>query len=102
MNISKTIAKNLIRAGIESCDAPTVTELLNTGLVAPNDIVCSVDGQRFTAVERSAMLDSIDVTKVLLIAGADINKIYDRKCGLGKGALELAIHRWGSDSPVDR
>ena len=101
-NISETVAKNLIRAAIENCDSPMVTELLKTGLVAPNDIVCSVDGGRYTAVERSAMLDSVEITKILLLAGADINKTYRRNADLWQGALELAIHKWGSDSPVDR
>ena len=100
-NISKTVAEHLIRAAIENCDAPTVTELLNTGLVAPNDIVCCVDGQRYTAVERSAMLDSFEVTKVLLIAGADIDKTHDTFPDSRAGALDFAILRWERDSSVD-
>ena len=101
MNISKTVAQNLIRAAIEKCDAPTVTELLNTGLVGTNDIVCSVDGQRYTAVERSAMLKSFEVTEVLLMAGADINKSYFKENVYEEGALDFAIRIWGRDPPVD-
>ena len=101
MNISKTVAESLIRAAIENCDAPMVTELLKTGLVAPNDIVCSFNGYRYTAVERSASLNSIEVTKVLLMAGADINKGYPEEYFYGKGALDFAIKDRGKDSPID-
>ena len=90
--VSKTLAENLIRAAIEDCDAPTVAELLNTGLVAPNDIVCLANGWRYTAVERSAMLGSFEVTKALLITGADINKTYERWPKLfWQGVLGLAV-----------
>ena len=91
-NVSKTLAENCFRAAIENCDALTVTELLKTGLVTPNDIVCSVHRRRYTAVERSVMLHSIEVTKALLTTGADINKTYT-KDPLDEGALELAIIR---------
>ena len=101
MNISEAVAKNLIRAAIENCDASMVSELLRTGLVTPNDIVCSVDRWRYTAVERSAMLNSFEVTKVLLIAGADIDKTYHTDPNLGKGALFYALQQWGECSPVD-
>ncbi|KAM0800248.1 hypothetical protein BDR22DRAFT_889612 [Usnea florida] len=100
-NISETVAKNLIRAAIEKCDAPMVTELLETRLVAPDDIVCTFEGSQYTAMARSAMLNSIDVTKALLIAGADIDKGYETELGLREGALYLAIRRWERDLPVD-
>ena len=98
-SVSKILAENLIRAAIENCDAPMVTELLKTKLVAPNDIVCSVDEQRYTALERSAMLKSIEVTEVLLIAGADIDKTYSRSSETG--ALHFAIRKWQDDSPIE-
>lgn len=99
-NVSKILAENLVRAAIENCDAPMVTELLRTELVAPNDIVCSFDGMRYTAVERSAMLHSIEVTKVLLNAGADVNKTYSASMD-EKGALYFAIQQQVGCSPVD-
>ena len=100
-NVSKTLAENLFRAAIENCDVTMVTEHLNTRIVAPNDIVCSVDGWQYTAVERSAMLNSIEVTKVLLVAGADINKTYNADLDSAGGALYCALQKWGSDSPFD-
>ena len=100
MNISKTVANNLIRAAIEDCNASMASELLKTGLVDPNDIVCSVGGQRYTAVERSAMLNSFEVTKVLLNAGADVNKTYSTRMN-EVGALYVAILPRRECSPVD-
>ena len=99
-NISKTVAENLIRAAIENCDASMVSELLKTGLVTPNDIVCSVDGRRYTAVERSAMLKSFEVTKVLLNAGANVNKTYSTRVN-EEGALYFAIQQRRDCSFVD-
>ena len=90
-NVSKALAEKLTRAAIENCDAPTVREYLDTELVLPNEIVCTVDGRRYTAVERSAMLRSIEVTRVLLVAGADVNKTYEKESYRERGALELAI-----------
>ena len=100
-NVSKALAEKLIRAAIENCDAPTVREYLDTELVLPNEIVCTIDGRRYTAVERSAMLRSIEVTRVLLVAGADVNKTYEKESYRERGALELAIRMWGRYSPVD-
>lgn len=100
--VSKTLVEDLFLAAIENCDAPMVTEYLKTGLVAPNDIVCSVNGRRYTAVERLVILNSIDVTKVLLVAGADINKTYNTNPhDLEGGALYFAIRKGGKDSSVD-
>ena len=79
-NVSRVLVEKFIRAAIESCDAPAVTEYLETGLVNPNEIVCSEDGSSYTAVERSAMLGSIEVLSALLLAGADIAR-----------ALKLAV-----------
>ena len=93
--ISKALAETLVRAAIESGDAVTVADLLKTGLLIPDEIVCLVDGQRYTAVERSAMLGNVEVARTLLDARADVNKIYGfHSYGERGGALELAI-KWG-------
>jgi ankyrin repeat protein len=94
--VSKALAENLIRAAIEDCNATMVTALLRTGIVKADEIVCLVKGCRYTAVQRSVMLQSIEVTKALLVAGADVNKSY-----LWQGSLGLAIRKPGSSEPVD-
>ncbi|EXJ71124.1 uncharacterized protein A1O5_06118 [Cladophialophora psammophila CBS 110553] len=95
--VCKAIAENLIRAAIEKCDATLVTALLSTGLVTADGIVCLVKGSRCAAVQRSAMLRSIEVTRALLVAGANVKKAY----GAWGGPLELAIRSGKKASPVD-
>ena len=94
--VCKSLAENLIRAAIENYDATLVTALLSTGLATPDEIVCPFKGRRYTAIERSAMLQSTEVTKALLVAGADVNKTY-----FGMGSLALAIRSRGTTEPVD-
>lgn len=94
--VSKALAENLTRAAIEACEARLVTMLMSSGLVTPDDIVHNIDGRRYTAVERSSMLQSFEVTEALLTARADVNKTY---CGFG--ALSLAICDRKESEPVD-
>lgn len=97
-NVSKVLAEKLIRAAIEICNASIVTDLLETGFVNPNEIVCWDEADRYTAVERSAMLGSIEVTKALFLAGADIEKTVSN---WPRGALSLAVGIPWRDSICD-
>ena len=74
--VAKAVAEKLFRAAIENCNATLVKVLTKTLYVVPDEVVCTVDEQRYTAVERSVMLRSTEVTKVLLEAGADIHRTY--------------------------
>ncbi len=88
-NVSKVLVEKLIRAAIENSDAPAVTEFLEIGFINPNEILCSVDGRPYTAVERSVMLGSIKVLNALLLAGADVG-----------GALKLAVINTSRDRGI--
>ena len=98
--VTKALTETLIRAAIENSDDRAVAQQLSVGSLNPNEIVCTVGGRRYTAVERSAKLRSIEVTKVLLSAGADPNKTYATEWG-EHGALESAVRRWGKISRND-
>ena len=100
-HVSRTLAENLIRAAIEDCDATAVLEYLSTGLVNPDKIVCLIDGRRYTAVERAAMLRSYEVTEVLVKARTDVNATYEKDPRMEQGPLELAVRKWGKYIPVD-
>ncbi len=89
-NVSKVLVEKFVQAAIENCDVPAVTEFLETGFVNPNEIVCSVKGERYTAVERSAMLGSIEVLNALFLAGANIGR-----------ALELAVMNTPTHKGID-
>ena len=99
-NASKALAEKLTRAAIEDRDASFVTEL-TAHFVSANEVVCIVDGRRYTAVERSAMLRDIDVTSALLAVGADVNNTYETDPRKERGALELAFRKIGNFSPSD-
>ena len=100
-NISKALAQNMVRAAIENSDAATLREYLSMGLVSSNEIVCLVNGRRYTAVERSAMLHSYEVTEVLIHARADLAKTYEKDQRMERGPLELAVGKFGNSRPAD-
>ncbi|KAI9688767.1 MAG: hypothetical protein M1822_001124 [Bathelium mastoideum] len=88
-NVSRAIAEKLVRAAIESCNGALVKFLMSTEYVSMDDVVCTVRQQRYTALERSAMLRNVEVTKILLEAGTNVNKSYSIRAG--RGILQLAI-----------
>lgn len=96
--VTKALTETLIRAAIENGDDRAVAQQLVVGSLNSNEIVCTVGGRRYTAVERAAKLRNIEVTKVLLDADADPNKTYATEWSDEKGALELAVRRWGNFS----
>ena len=96
--ITRSLGEKLIRAAIELGDAAIVAQLLALSSLHPDQIVCTTMGDRSTAVERSAELRNLEVTRTLLLAGADPNKTYvmsrdpiDGVVERAHGALELAI-----------
>ena len=84
--IATALIEKLLVAAIEDMDATTVTDLLGTGVVDPGDVVCLVEGRRFSAVKRSAMLGNTEVLSALLHAGA---KVDTSRCS--GSALSLAL-----------
>ena len=100
-NISKALVEKLFRAAIEDCDAPSISQYLTTGLVHPDEIKCSIDGLRYTALERAVMLRSFEVTRVLLKYGANVNKTYKKGMNTRYGPLGLAIPKGSRENPVD-
>lgn len=86
---SEALAENLFLAAIEAKNGDlTKFLLLNTGLDC-NKLICIVEGEYYTPVERSSQLGSIEVTKHLIDAQADVNKTFEvKKCG---GALARVI-----------
>jgi ankyrin repeat protein len=82
--VGKALTESLAKAAIEDCNILVLDAVLTTGLIAPNDIICVVDGVRYTAVERAVMLRHMDALKMLLKAGANVNKTHTfskKECG---------------------
>ena len=86
---SEAFAENLFRAAIEAEDARIVEILLEKGL-NPNELVCHVGGEKYTPIERSSMMRSVEITRLLLRAKADVNKTVGTRnvCGALQCAFE--------------
>lgn len=82
--VSRTLADNMFRGAIEAKDQRTVQLLLNNGLVDVNETVCfgSISlgdkTSKFTPVERAASLLAFGLVKILVEAGAQVNKTYEK------------------------
>ena len=87
---SKAFAENLFYAAIESEDSCIIKVLLQNGL-NPNDLVCTVDGSRYTPVERSSSLWNVEITRLLIYAKADVNKKIRQREYSRYGALQHAM-----------
>ena len=72
--VSTALVEKLIVGAIEAQDAATVKELLSTNLVDADNIVCEVDGDLYTGIERATALWNIDLIETLVAAGASVNK----------------------------
>lgn len=74
--VCRTLADNIFRAAIEAADTRVVNLLLSYKLVNVNETVCHHKMNKYTPVERAAMLRSPKLMKSLIDAGADVNKSY--------------------------
>ena len=88
---SEAFAENLFRVAIESEDACIIEVLLQKGL-DPNDMICTVNGRRYTPIECASRLGNIEITRLLLRANANVNKtLIGEHHGEERGAIECAI-----------
>lgn len=105
---AKCLAENLFRAAIQACDEEVVILILQAtrdspNAISPNEIVCQLDnkGRFYTPVELAAKFRHLGIVKILLAANADVNKTYEQNVTQERGALELAVRRWGKFEAVD-
>ena len=90
---SRMIVQNIFKAAIEFGDARIVDILIreNPKDIKVNEQLCSVDGWRYTPIERASMLRYADVVEVLLKHGADVTAT-DLECDHhSRCALDYAI-----------
>jgi ankyrin repeat protein len=73
---SRTLGDNMFRAAIEAKDQRIVQVLLERKLVDVNDTVCFFQNRRHTPVERAASLQALGLVRILVEAGADVNKTH--------------------------
>lgn len=90
---SRAIVQKLFKAAIEVGDGRIVHVLLddNPRDLDVNEQFCSVDGGKYTPIERASMLRHESLVKCLLDYRADVNKTYS--FGGNGGALDYATVR---------
>ncbi|KAK5677545.1 hypothetical protein LTS10_010117 [Elasticomyces elasticus] len=116
---TKSMAETMFTCAIEAGDHDLIQQLLNHRELGfnVNDHICTVGDEPWTAVERSAALSHLHMTRVLIAFGADVNKTLrekheatnwsytdeHREAILARGALEQAIvvRRQSSSSSLD-
>jgi len=110
---AKSLADNLFRAAVEACDEEAVKLILqatqgSANAIDPNEIVCKLGGghRLYTPIEVAAKFRHLGIVKVLLAAGADINKTHfrERSHRLQQDehrGLELAIRKTGEFEVID-
>jgi hypothetical protein len=101
-HFGKALAENLFRAAIEAKAKDVLKCLLAIPSVNVNSIVCIVNGQRYTPVERAASLHDLGIVQMFLEAGADVKKTCDLD-PLDGGMLETLIDSigWNVRVPPD-
>jgi ankyrin repeat protein len=98
-HFAKALAQNLFRAAIEANDERVLKSLLSIGSLDVNTTMCIVNGEKVTPVEHAAYLQELGIVELLLIAKADVNKIfretvprlYSTRVLYSRGALENFI-----------
>jgi hypothetical protein len=98
-HVGKALAENLFRAAIEAKNKGVLKCLLAIPSIDVNSIICIVDGQKHTPVERAAILQDLGMVQIFLDSGADVKKTCDPSPSDG-GILKKLINSIGWDVRV--
>ena len=98
-HVGKSLAENLFRAAIEDQDKDTLKYLLAFLSIDVNSIICTVNGHKYTPIERAANLHDLGKVKLLLEANADVRKTYESDPLYG-GPLERLVDGFGRTESV--
>ena len=93
----QAITQNMFRAAIEAGDATIVDLLIREKPmdIKVNEMFLSVEGSKYTPIERASELGCEDLVKILLIHGADINRTHSDSRYRGDGAVNRAVYNRG-------
>jgi hypothetical protein len=99
-HVAKSLAENLFKVAIEAQESDVVMQLLRTGLVHCNEIVCqNKSGFKLTAAERAAHFGDLQTLRVLAAEKADMNKTFESKIIKG-GVLQHLVSQIDPGSTV--
>jgi ankyrin repeat protein len=93
-HVGKALAENLFRAAIEAKNKGVLKCLLAIPSIDVNYIVCIVNGQKHTPLERAAILQDLGMVQIFLDAGADVKKTCDLNPSDG-GILKKLVNSIG-------
>ncbi|CAG8971957.1 hypothetical protein HYALB_00003293 [Hymenoscyphus albidus] len=86
-HVGRSLAENLLRAAIEGQDKDALESLLASTSIDVNSIICTVDGNKYTPIERAAKLRDLGMVSIFLKEKADIKKTYN----IGSGPLTRLV-----------
>ncbi|RYP48333.1 hypothetical protein DL768_005752 [Monosporascus sp. mg162] len=75
---AKSFAESLLRAAIEAGENSVLSSLLAFKLVDVNGLVVGGLGRKCTLIEQAVAVDNFRAARILLAAGADPNKLFDK------------------------
>ncbi|KAI1767716.1 ankyrin [Hypoxylon sp. FL1150] len=75
-HVTKSLAENLFRAVIETGDHNTIRHLLDTGLVHADTMICFVEDEKYTPIERVAELQKLEAVRELLLFQPHVNNTF--------------------------
>jgi ankyrin repeat protein len=99
-HVAKSLAENLFKVAIEAHESDVLMQLLRTGLVHSNEIVCrDKRGFKLTAAERAAQLGDLQTLRVLIPENVDMNKTFASTTNQG-GVLQHLVSQIDPGSTV--
>jgi ankyrin repeat protein len=99
-HVAKSLAENLFKVAIEAHESDVLMQLLRTGLVHSNEIVCrDKRGFKLTAAERAAQLGDLQTLRVLIAENVDMNKTFASTTNEG-GVLRHLVSQINPGSTV--
>jgi ankyrin repeat protein len=99
-HVAKSLAENLFKVAIEAHESDVLMQLLRTGLVHSNEIVCrDKRGFKLTAAERAAQLGDLQTLRVLIAENVDMNKTFASTTNQG-GVLQHLVSQIDPGSTV--
>jgi ankyrin repeat protein len=99
---AKALTENLFRAAVEAGSEAVLKVLLTVGSIDVDSTLCIVDGEKYTPLERAAVLQHLRVVRLFLKTGADVNKTFasDPWNGGALGYLISGMYDNAANAPI--
>jgi uncharacterized protein len=85
---AEALAENLLRLAIDADDVRMVKKIIELGIDLNEQICGTYYGKNVTPLQRACIINSLELVRVFVEAGADVNRAKLK----GNSALALAVH----------